>query len=112
MAKNGKLRRAILCNGKFCDANGNPLEGEWVDSLSEQYDGRDFRDDTDRGKEVTSDDDKEKKRRSGAERLGKDFVFHDDGKDRGEDWRNPIIKASPKFSEEKFKASWRKSTRA
>jgi hypothetical protein len=106
MAKNGKLRRAILCNGKFCDANGNPLEGEWVDSLSEQYVGRDFRDDTDRGKEVTSDDDKEKKRRRGAERLGKDFVFHDDGKDRGEDWRNPIIKASPKFSEEKFKASW------
>jgi hypothetical protein len=39
-------------------------------------------------------------------RLGRDYVFHDDGKDRGENWRDPIIKVRPRFSEEKFKAWW------
>jgi DNA-directed RNA polymerase specialized sigma subunit len=100
MAKHGKVRKAILRDGKFYDEDGSLVDPKWADSLSE-YIGQVFGDEVDRSPD--GGEHKEEKLRRRAERLGQGFVFHDDGKSRG-DLSNLRIKLRGEPSKEQLQA--------
>jgi hypothetical protein len=86
------IKQAKLVDGKFV-AEGD-VDPEWLAKINVEYVSRDFGSHKDKN-----------------EPLARSFIYHDDGKDRGDDWRKPRIGPREEMTQEwvdaqRAKRSW------